>query len=76
MNLLDLNFEYDIKIDFEGDFDGGNYHVTLDYPIGTQQGITNGKTYLSLKQADIDFMYLGAKKLAEALKKHVSEYNL
>jgi len=72
MNLLDLAFNYTIDIDFDGDFDGGNYHVTLNYLSSTQVGIAETETKLSIKQEDIDQLYIGAKNLIRALDKHVS----
>lgn len=73
MNILDLAFYHKIDIDFDGDFDGGNYHVTMDYMTATHHGTSDIKTTMTLKQADIDELYLGAKKLVKLLEKHISE---
>ena len=73
MNILDLAFNYTIDIDFDGDIDGGNYHITMNYLLSTQQGVEETETKISLKQWDIDELYLGAKKLVKLLEKHATE---
>jgi hypothetical protein len=73
MNLLDLAFKYDIEIDYDGDFDGGNYYINLTYWIATQSSVGVAKEELILKQSDIDALYDGATKLVKLLEKHVTE---
>jgi hypothetical protein len=73
MQLIDLAFEYDIEIDYEGDFDGGNYYVTLKYQTATNAASSDTITILTLKQTDIELLYSGAKKLIGLLSKHVQE---
>lgn len=71
MNITDLNFKYDINIEFDGDDTGGNYTVTLKYETATQQGSGDINQTIILKQDDINEMYEGALKLVKALKNHV-----
>jgi hypothetical protein len=71
MSLLDLAFEYDIKIDFDGDFDGGTYYMKLNYITSTQGGTGDTTMTITLKQDDIVALYDGAKQLIRALEKHI-----
>jgi hypothetical protein len=73
MNILDLAYKYDLKIDFDGDFDRGCYHMAFTYITATQSDITDITEKLSVKQHDIDELYLGVKKLLKILDEHVSE---
>jgi hypothetical protein len=72
MNIIDLAFDYDIKIDFDGDFDGGNYHIKMNYVTATNHGTGETETIIVLDQVDIDKLYAGANKLIETLKHHIT----
>jgi hypothetical protein len=62
-----------MKIEFDGDFDGGNYYMTCNYLTSTHRGASDTETKLILKQDDIDALYEGAKQLVRILEKHVTE---
>jgi len=72
MNITDLAFQYAIKIEFDGDFDGGNYYMKLIYVTSTQAGAGDTITNITLKQDDINALYKGAKELVKTLEKHVT----
>jgi len=74
MNIIDLAFEHAINIEFDGDFDGGNYYLKLTYLVSTNLGVTTAETIFTLKQTDIDLLYKGAKGLVKTLEKHIMEY--
>lgn len=73
MNILDLAFYHKITIEFDGDFDGGNYEMTMEYLTASHHGTADTRTTMILKQTDIDELYSGAKNLVRLLEKHVTE---
>ncbi len=73
MNVIDLGFKYDIKIEFNGDFDGGYYDVEFKYITPTNVGTGETKTEIVLEQQDIEEIYRGALKLAKALKPYIRD---
>lgn len=73
MNILDLGFNYDLTIDFDGDFDGGNYTLKFKYFTSTQNGVGDTETTVILRQSDIDEIYEGTLKLMRLLKPHIVE---
>jgi hypothetical protein len=73
MNIFNLAYKYDIKIDYDGDFDGGWYHTTLKYEIsGIEEELPEVELKVSLRQGDIDAIHDGAKKLMKALENHIT----
>jgi len=72
MNITDLSYKYDIKIDFDGDFDGGSYTLNFEYMNCTHYMVKT-KMELVLAQHEIDEFYEGAVQLVKLLKPHVTE---
>jgi hypothetical protein len=75
MNILDLAFKYNIDIEHDGDFDGGCYHVKMNYLTGTHMDVSDTEEKIVLKQTDMYELFHGAKKLVKLLEKHVMEDN-
>ncbi len=73
MNILDLAYQHSIDMEFDGDFDGGNYYVTLNYLIASHRGVDGAQTKITLSQEDINRLHEGAKKLVKLLEKHVTK---
>ncbi len=72
MNITDLGFKFDTHIEFDGDFDGGNYYVTFKHDTCLNSAAET-ETKVMMKQVDIDDIYAGLMKMTKEFKKHVTE---
>lgn len=72
MNITDLAYEFDVKIEFDGDFDGGSYDIAFKY-MNCFSLDCKTTMELSLRQHEIDDLYDGALKLIKLLKPYASE---
>ncbi len=72
MNIFDLAFKYDIKIIYDGDYDGVIYELKLKYDTCLSTGEGQTDITICLKQSDIDDMYAGVMKLAKELQNHIT----
>ena len=72
MNITDLAYDYDLKIDFDGDFDGGSYTAIFEY-MNCMHFDVKTKMEILLAQHEIDDLYAGALALVRSLKPHVTE---
>ena len=72
MNIEDLAYDFDIKIEFDGDFDGGTYDVLFKH---TNSFSLDCKTTagIVLRQNEIDDLLAGALKLVKLLKPYATE---
>jgi hypothetical protein len=72
MNIEDLAYDFDIKIEFDGDFDGGTYDVLFKYTNSFSLDCKT-TTGMVLRQHEIDDLLAGALKLVKLLKPHITE---